>query len=75
MDELKIGTPLDAFDYIVFFEGLKNMKVNISLFDLDHLTGFETPIWRRQIWQPTPIAPTKNAICASQKHKWHASDK
>jgi hypothetical protein len=51
------------------------MKVNISLFDLDHLTGFETPIWRRQIWQPTPIAPTKNAICASQKHKWHASDK
>jgi hypothetical protein len=44
MDELKIGTPLDAFDYIVFFKGLKRMKVNISLFDLDHFTGFETPI-------------------------------
>jgi len=28
--------------------------------------------WWRQRQQPTPIAPIKNPICASQKHKWHA---
>ncbi len=37
VDELRNGTPLDAFDSIVFFKGLKNMEVNISLFDLNHL--------------------------------------
>ncbi len=45
MDELKNGTPLDVFDYIVFFKGLKNMEINISLSDLDHLTNFEPPIF------------------------------
>ncbi len=44
MDELINGTPLDAFDYIIFFKGLKNMEIDITLSDLDHLTNFEAPM-------------------------------
>jgi hypothetical protein len=44
VDELRNGKSLDAFDYIVFFKGLKSMEINISLFDLDHLTDFEAPM-------------------------------
>ncbi len=44
MDELTNGTPLDQFDYIVFFKGLKNMEIDISSFDLDHLIEIETPM-------------------------------
>ncbi len=35
MDELRNGTPLDAFDYIIFFKGLKSMEMNISLSNFD----------------------------------------
>jgi hypothetical protein len=45
VDELRNGTPLNAFDYIVFFKGLKSMEIDISLSDLDHLTNFEAPIY------------------------------
>jgi len=44
VDELRNGTPLNAFDYIIFFKGLKSMEIDISLFDIDHLTNFEAPI-------------------------------
>ncbi len=45
MDELRNGTPLDVFDYIVFFKGLKSMEVDISLSDLDYFTDFEAPMF------------------------------
>ncbi len=45
MDELRNGTPLDVFDYIVFFKGLKSMEIDISLSDLNHFMNFEAPIF------------------------------
>ncbi len=45
MNELKNGTPLDVFNYIIFFKGLKSMEFDISLSDLDHLTNFEAPMF------------------------------
>jgi hypothetical protein len=42
VDELRNGTLLDAFDYIIFFKGLKSMEINISLFNFDHLMDFKT---------------------------------
>jgi hypothetical protein len=47
VDELRNGTPLDVFDYIVFFMGLKNMEINISLSNIDHLTNFEAPMFNK----------------------------
>jgi hypothetical protein len=47
VDELRNGTPLDVFDYIVFFKGLKSMEVDISLSDLDYLTDFEAPMFEK----------------------------
>jgi hypothetical protein len=44
VDELYNGKFLNAFDYIVFFKGLKSMEIHISLFDLDHFTDFEAPM-------------------------------
>jgi hypothetical protein len=44
VDQLKNGTPLDAFDYIVLFKGLKSMEINISLSNLDHFMDFEAPM-------------------------------
>jgi hypothetical protein len=41
VDELRNGTPLDAFDYIIFFKGFKSMEIDISLSNVDHLTNFE----------------------------------
>jgi hypothetical protein len=45
MDELRNGTPLDVFDYIVSFKGLKSMEIDISLSNLDHFMNFEAPIF------------------------------
>jgi len=47
VDELRNETPLDAFDYIMFFKGLKSMEIDISSSDLDHLTNFEAPIFNK----------------------------
>jgi hypothetical protein len=44
VDELRNGTPLDAFDYIVFFKGLKSMEIDISLFNFDHFVDFVAPM-------------------------------
>jgi hypothetical protein len=44
VDELKNWTLLDAFDYIIFFKGLKSMEINIFLFNFDHLTDFKAPM-------------------------------
>ncbi len=44
MDELRNGTLLDAFDYIIFFKGLKSMEINIPLSNFDHLTDFKAPM-------------------------------
>ncbi len=49
MDELRNGTPLDAFDYIIFFKGLKSMEINISLFNFDHLTNFKAPMSNKRL--------------------------
>jgi hypothetical protein len=45
LDELKNGTPLNVFDYIIFFKGFENMEINISLTNLEHFTNFETPMF------------------------------
>ncbi len=47
MDELRNGTPLDVFDYIVFFKGLKSMEVDISFSDIDYLMDFEAPMFEK----------------------------
>jgi hypothetical protein len=44
VDELRNGTPLDAFDYIIFPAGFKSMEINISLSNFDHLTDFKAPM-------------------------------
>jgi hypothetical protein len=47
VDELRNGTPKQAFDYIIFFKGLKSMEIDISLSNFDHLMDFKAPMFNK----------------------------
>ncbi len=65
MDELRNGTLLDAFDYIIFFKGLKSMEINISLSNFDHLTDFKAPMFNK--WLAFMLVNTFAQNVASNK--------
>jgi hypothetical protein len=45
LDELRIDTILNGFEYIVFFKGLRSMEINIFLCDFKCFTNFEAPMF------------------------------
>jgi len=65
VDELRNGTPLNVFDYIICFKGLKNMEINISLSNFDHLTDFKTPMSNK--WLDFTLVNTFAQNVASNK--------
>jgi hypothetical protein len=65
VDELRNGTLLDAFDYIIFFKGLKSMEINISLSNFDHLTDFKAPMFNK--WLAFMLVNTFAQNVASNK--------